>query len=95
MLDKKRRFFRLIESYINDFRGDAVREFYGDKARIKVHSMKTGVTDNSIMMEVVVYLGDIINEDVMNDTLAHVLIQDSIVYFFPDSKISTYVRFDV
>jgi hypothetical protein len=57
--------------------------------------MKTGVTDNSIMLEVVIYLGDIINEDVMNDTLAHVLIQDSIVYFFPDSKISTYVRFDV
>jgi hypothetical protein len=57
--------------------------------------MKTGVTDNSIMLEVVVYLGDIINEDVMNDALAHILIQDSIVYFFPDSKISTYVRFDV
>jgi hypothetical protein len=47
------------------------------------------------MLEVVVYLGDIINEDVMNDALAQILIQDSIVYFFPDSKISTYVRFDV
>ena len=95
MLDKKQRFFRLIESYINDFRGDAVQEFYGDKARIKVHSMNTGVKDNSIMLEVVIILGNSINEDVMNDSLAHILIQDSMVYFFPESKILTYVRFDI
>jgi hypothetical protein len=95
MLDKKRRFFRLIETYINDFRGDAVREFYGEQARIKVHSMNTGVKDNSIMLEVIILLGETINEDVMNDALAHVLIQDSMVYFFPESKILTYVRFDI
>lgn len=95
MLDNKRRFFRLIESYINDFRGDAVREFYGNNAKIKVHTMNTGVKDKSIMLEVVVMLGDTINEDVMNDTLAHVLIQDSMVYFFPDTNVRTYVRFDV
>lgn len=95
MLDKKQRFFRLIESYINDFRGDAVQEFYGDKSRIKVHSMNTGVKDNSIMLEVVIILGNSINEDVMNDSLAHILIQDSMVYFFPESKILTYVRFDI
>jgi len=95
MLDKKRRFFRLIESYINDFRGDAVQEFYGNNARIKVHSMNTGVKDNSIMLEVIIILGDTINEDVMNDTLAHILVQDSMVYFFPEVKLRTYVRFDV
>jgi len=95
MQDKKQRFFRLIESYINDFRGDAVQEFYGKQARIKIHSMNTGVKDNSIMLEVIIFLGDTINEDVMNDTLAHILVQDSMVYFFPESKILTYVRFDV
>ena len=95
MLDKKQRFFRLIESYINDFRGDAVREFYGDKVQIKIHTMNTGIKDNSIMLEVIILLGETINEDVMNDTLAHILVQDSMVYFFPESKILTYVRFDV
>jgi hypothetical protein len=95
MLDKKQRFFRLIESYINDFRGDAVREFYGNQARIKVHSMNTGVKDNSIMLEVIILLGDTINEEVMSDELAHILVQDSMVYFFPESKILSYVRFDI
>jgi hypothetical protein len=47
------------------------------------------------MFEAVVILGDTINEDVMNDTLAHILIQDSMVYFFPESNIRTYIRFDV
>jgi hypothetical protein len=95
MLDKKQRFFRLIESYINDFRGDAVREFYGDNAQIKIHTMNTGIKDNSIMLEVIILLGETINEDVLNETLVHILVQDSMVYFFPESKILTYVRFDI
>ena len=94
MLDKKQRFFRLIESYINDFRGNAVREFYGDNARIKIHTMTQSFSTNVLLFEIVVVLGETINESVMDDTLASVLIQDSMVYFHPESKIQTYVRFD-
>lgn len=95
-MDNKRRFFRLIENYINDFRGDAVREFYGGNgARIKIHSLNIGIKDNSIMLEAVVILGDVITEDTINDVLAHILLQDAIIYFFPEMKLKTYVRFDV
>jgi hypothetical protein len=37
----------------------------------------------------------VINEDTTNDVLAHVLLQDAIVYFFPELNLNTYVRFDV
>lgn len=94
-MDNKRRFFRLIENYINDFRGDAVREFYGEKSRIKIHTLNTGVKDNSIMLEAVVILGDTINEDTTDDVLAHILLQEAIVYFFPELKLKTYIRFDI
>jgi hypothetical protein len=94
-MDNKRRFFKLLENYINDFRGDAVREFYGENARIKIHTLNIGVKDNSIMLEAVVILGNVINEDTTNDVLAHVLLQDAIVYFFPELKLKTYIRFDV
>jgi hypothetical protein len=57
--------------------------------------MRTGVKDNSIMFEVVVKLGDTINEDVLNDAMVQVLIQDALVYFFPESIIKIYTRFDV
>jgi hypothetical protein len=94
MLNKKQRFFRLIESYINDFRGDAVREFYGNNARIKIHTMTHSFSTNTLLFEIVIVLGETINESVMDDTLASVLVQDSMVYFHPESKIQTYVRFD-
>jgi hypothetical protein len=95
MLDKKQRLFRLIENYMNDFQGDAVQEMYGNGARIKVHSMNNSYTEKSILFEIVIVLGDKINESVMDKTLANILIQDALVYFFPDQKIKTYVRFDV
>jgi hypothetical protein len=94
-MDNKRRFFKLIENYINDFRGDAVQEFYGKNSRIKLHTLNMGVKDNCIMIEAVVILGDIITEETTNDVLAHILLQDAVVYFFPELNLKTYVRFDV
>ena len=80
---------------MNDFQGYAVQEMYGDGARIKVHSMNNSYTEKSILFEIVIVLGDKINESVMDKTLANILVQDALVYFFPDQKIKTYVRFDV
>ena len=40
MSDKKRRLYRLIEVYINEFRGDAVEEMYGKGTKIKIHNIK-------------------------------------------------------
>jgi hypothetical protein len=95
MLDKKQRLFRLIENYINDFQGESVQKIYGEGSKIKVHSMTQSFSSNFLLFEVVVMLGETINESVMDDSLANVLIQDSLVYFFPECQIKTYVRFDV
>jgi uncharacterized protein YpmS len=95
MLDKKQRLFRLIENYINDFQGESVQKIYGEGSKIKVHSMTQSFSTNILLFEVVVVLGETINESVMDDSLANVLIQDSLVYFFPECQIKTYVRFDV
>jgi hypothetical protein len=95
MLDKKRRLFRLIESYMNDFQGDAVQEMYGEGSRIKVHSMNHSYSTKSVLFEIVIVLGTTINESMMDKTLASILIQDALVYFFPDQNVKTYIRFDV
>lgn len=95
MLDKKRRLFRLIESYINDFQGAAVQEMYGKGSYIKVHNLNFSVTQQSVLLEVVIILGDVITEQHMDRHLADILIQDALVYFFPETSVKTYVRFDV
>jgi hypothetical protein len=95
MLDKKRRLFRLIENYINDYQGGAVQEMYGKGSYIKIHNLNFSVTQQSVLMEAVIVLGDLITEEHMDRKLADVLIQDAIIYFFPECSVKTYVRFDV
>ena len=94
-MDNKRRLCRLIERFVNDFQGEAVESIYGKGSTIKIHTVDFGVTTNVIQIEAIVMLGDVINEDVLVRTLAEVLIRESMVYFFPDSVIKTYIRFDV
>jgi len=95
MIDKKQRLFRLIESYLNEFKGDAVEEVYGKGTKIKIHTINFSVTSKSVILESVIVLGETINESVMDRSLADILIQDALIYFFPDYHIKTYVRFDV
>lgn len=94
-MDNKRRLYRLIENYINDFKGDAVESFYGKGTKIKVHTITFGVTSKSIILEAVVVLGEVITEEIMSIDLAEFLVRESMVYFFPEHQIQTYVRWDV
>ena len=94
-MDNKRRLYRLIEAYLNGFKGDLVESIYGNKSRIKVHTVTFGVLDNSVLVELVVILGDIINEDTLDSSLAEILIQDALVYFFTEKTIKTIIRWDV
>ena len=95
MYDKKERLFRLIESYINDFQKESVEEMYGVGTKIKIHSLSESISQNSLLFEVVIILGDTISEQTLDRNLADVLVQDALVYFFPNQTIKTYVRWDV
>ena len=94
-MDSKRRLYRLIEKYINDFKGDAVESIYGKGSLIKVHTVTFGISDNSVLVEVIVLLGETINEEILDTSLAEILIQDALVYFFPEQQIKTLIRWDV
>jgi hypothetical protein len=94
-MDNKRRLYRLIEAYLNGFKGSDVELMYGKGSTIKVHTITFGVTNNVILLEAIVVLGETINEEVIDNSLAEVLIQDSMIYFFPEHQIKTLIRFDV
>lgn len=94
-MDNKRRIYRLIEAYLNEFKGELVESIYGNKSRIKVHTVTFGVSDNSVLVELVVVLGGTINEDTLDSSLAEILIQEALVYFFPEKTIKTLIRWDV
>jgi len=72
-----------------------VESIYGKKSKIKPHAVTFGVSDNSVLVELVVILGDTINEDTLDTSLAEILIQEALVYFFPEKTIKTIIRWDV
>ena len=96
MSDKKRRFFRLVESYINDYQKDAVELMYGEGSKIKIHSWSYNNKGDTFLFEIVIVLGEVISESVMDKTMAEVLLKEALVYFYPETeKIKCIVRFDV
>jgi hypothetical protein len=95
MLCKKQRLYRLLETYINDFRGDAVQEMYGKGTKVKIHNINYSTSTKSILIESVVILGETINESIMDKSLVDILIQDAMVYFYSEFSLRSYVRFDV
>ena len=61
-MDNKRRLYRLIEGYLNEYKKDVVELFYGEGTYIKVNSITFGVTKNYILIDTIVKLGNTITE---------------------------------
>jgi hypothetical protein len=96
MSDKKRRFYRLLESYINNSRKEDLELMYGKDSKIKIHNWTHNVKGDQFIFELIIVLGDTINESVMDTNFAEVLLEDALQYFYPEvTKICYMVRFDV
>ena len=96
MPDKKQRFYRLLETYMNDSRKEDLELMYGKGSKIKVHNWTHNTNGDTFIFELIIVLGDTINESVIDTNLAEVLLEDALVYFYPEvKKISCMVRFDV
>jgi hypothetical protein len=94
-MNPKKRLFRLIEVYLNEYRKNAVEEIYGKGTKIKIHTINHSITTNSLLVEAVICLGDIITEEVMDRELADIIIQEALDYFYPECSIKTMIRWDV
>jgi hypothetical protein len=93
-MEPKKRLFRLIEVYLNEYRKNAVEEIYGKGTKIKIHTINHSVSTKSLLIEAVIYLGDIITEEVMDRELADVIIREALDYFYPECSIKTMIRWD-
>lgn len=94
MSDKKRKICSLIESYINDFRGDAISKFYGGGTKVKILNLDYTTHGNFVLVEAKIVLGEIISEEVMERALVDYVIQDALVYFFPEQTINVMVTWE-
>ncbi len=95
MKTPKQRYINIIEKYINVVKKDQVELMYGEGTKIKIHNLTPSPTNNSILVESVIFLGGPINEDVLDRYLADYLIQEIIHLMFPESSVKSMVRWDV
>lgn len=94
-MDLKNRYIRIIEKYLNVIKKDDVELMYGKGTKIKVRNINPSISNNSITVEVVIILGEVINEEVLDSSLTPYLIQDILELIFPDVITKTIVSWDV
>lgn len=93
-MDLKKRYIRIIEKYLNVIKKNDVELMYGKGTKISVRNLNPSVSNNSITVEVVIILGDVINEEVLDSSLTPYLIQDILELIFPDVITKTIVSWD-
>jgi len=94
MMDSKKRFCRLIEIYLNESKLEALESFYGKGTRIKITKIDKQIGKNHLFLEAKIILGDLINEDVMDREMADILIQDALVYMYPECSVTVSMSWD-
>jgi hypothetical protein len=83
-MDNKRRFYLLLERYVNEMNKESVEAWYGEGSIIKVNNVTFTQKTRSIVIEITIVLGKIISETVMNEKMAIALISEGMGYFFPE-----------
>lgn len=91
----KKKLYRIIDFHLNTKNSKQIEEFYGKGTKIKIRSLSYSLKSNILLVDAVVVLGEIITEEVLETTLAEVLILDSMKFFYPDYKVNTMVKCDV
>jgi hypothetical protein len=93
-VDLKKRYIRIIEKYLNVIKKNDVELMYGKGTKIEVRNINPSISSNSITVEVMIILGEVINEEVLDSSLTPYLIQDILELIFPDVMTKTIVSWD-
>ena len=91
----KDRIIRILEHYINVLKKYEVELMYGQNSRIQIKNLDYSITSKSLYIEAKIVLGDIIDESVLDRSLADLLIQDSLVYVYDDVPVKVSIDYDV
>jgi hypothetical protein len=92
---KKDEYFEIIECYVNDVKKKLIEEIYGKGTKVKIKNIDEIISKKSILIEAVVVLGEIINEEVMDESLADILIQDAVSFVHPFTPVKVIISWDV
>lgn len=86
----------MMETYLNNLKKNEIETMYGLDTKVKIHNLGFSARGQSILIEVVIVLGQTINEEVLDRRMVDYLIQDMVPYFFPEiESVKVMARWDV
>jgi len=80
----------LVENY-----QDTIDSYYGIGTKIKVKNLSYSLSNNLILVEVKIELGEVISEEVMENEMCDLLIRETIEPIYPEQHIKVMISWDV
>lgn len=93
-MSRKDRIIHLIEFYLNHFKKNDVEGMYGNNSKIKILDLNYSTQKKSLFIESKIFLGDIICEEILDREVADILIQQAIVYFYPNIPVKVSINWE-
>jgi len=80
----------LVENY-----QDTIDSYYGIGTKIKVKNLSYSLSNNLILVEVKIELGEVISVEVMENEMCDLLIRETIEPIYPEQHIKVMISWDV
>jgi hypothetical protein len=84
-----------MNRYLAESCQDTIDSFYGIGNKIKVKNLSYSLSNNLILVEVKIELGEVISEEVMENEMCDLLIRETIEPIYPEQHIKVMISWDV
>jgi hypothetical protein len=84
-----------MNRYLAESCQDTIDSFYGIGTKIKVKNLSYSLSNNLILVEVKIELGEVISEEVMENEMCDLLIRETIDPIYPEQHIKVMISWDV
>jgi hypothetical protein len=91
----KRSIIKIMNRYLAESCQDTIDSFYGIGTKIKVKNLSYSLSNNLILVEVKIELGEVISEEVMENEMCDLLIRETIEPIYPEQHIKVMISWDV
>lgn len=84
-----------MNRYLAESCQDTIDSFYGIGSKIKVKNLSYSLSNNLILVEVKIELGEVISEEVIENEMCDLLIRETIEPIYPEQHIKVMITWDV
>ncbi len=83
-----------MNRYLAESCQDTIESFYGNGAKIRVKNLTYSLSNNLILVDSKIILGEVISEEVMENEMCDLLIRETIEPIFPNQHIKVMISWD-